>query len=205
MTEPTSLTTLAGNMAWCALVALHLARMDGVVKGESQENRFLTRWLATAMKQKRFSREVAPDIEWLLKQGRLYGVRAKLASKLEYLWHACTGEISAQSDLFRLTYAIETAKSMQWTYRLLSEREWSGRRALPLNHVINCLYLSKSSLDAAFDEDGRQEGELLARITGNIAGLSTLLLRFGWKVVPTETAGTDFLFHFRAETRCTFE
>ncbi|WP_171857900.1 hypothetical protein [Enterobacter kobei] len=36
MTEPTSLTTLAGNMAWCALVALHLARMDGVV-GEPAE------------------------------------------------------------------------------------------------------------------------------------------------------------------------
>lgn len=205
MTEPTALTTLAGNMAWCALVALHLARRDGVVNGESQENLFLTRWLATALKQKRFSREVAPDIEWLLKQGRLYGVRAKLVSKLEYLWHACTEEISAQSDLFRLTYAIETAKSMQWTYRLLSEREWSGRRALPLNPVINCLYLSKSSLDAAFGEDGRQEDELLARITGNIAGLSTLLLRFGWKVVPTETAGTDFLFHFRAETNCTLE
>ncbi|HGY0482197.1 TPA: hypothetical protein ACNUIJ_003925 [Salmonella enterica subsp. enterica serovar Derby] len=88
---------------------------------------------------------------------------------------------------------------------VLSEREWSGRRALPLNHVINCLYLSKYSLDAAFDEDGRQEGELLVRITDNIAGLSTLLLQFGWKVVPTETAGTDFLFHFRAETNCPFE
>ena len=183
-------------MAWCALVALHLARKDGA----AQESLFLIRWLATALKQKRFPREVAPDIEWLLKQGRLYGVRAKLTSKLEYLWHSCTGEISAQSDLFRLTYAIETAKSMQWTYRLLSDREWSGRHAVPVNPVLNCLYLAKSSLDAAFDDDGRLKGKLLARITGNIAGLSTLLSRCGWKAISAENSGTDFLFQLRAGT-----
>lgn len=84
---------------------------------------FLTRWLATALKQHRFSREVAPDIEWLLKQGRTLGVRAKLRYKLDYLWRSCTGELSEQNDLFRLTYALETAKEMQWVYRLLIDRE----------------------------------------------------------------------------------
>lgn len=84
---------------------------------------FLTRWLATALKQHRFSREVAPDIEWLLKQGRTLGVRAKLRHKLDYLWRSCTGELSEQNDLFRLTYALETAKEMQWVYRLLIDRE----------------------------------------------------------------------------------
>lgn len=200
MTDTTTLTARSGHMAWCALVALHLARKDGVVCGESRESLFLTRWLATALKQKRFPREVAPDIEWLLKQGRLYGVRAKLASKLEYLWHSCTGEISAQSDLFRLTYAIETAKSMQWTYRLLSDREWSGRHAVPVNPAINCLYLSKSSLDAAFDDDGRLKGELLARITGNIAGFSTLLSRCGWKAESAALSGTDPLYRLSTGT-----
>ena len=194
MTETTTQTSRSGRMAWCALVALHFARKDGVVNGESQESLFLTRWLATALKQKRFPREVAPDIEWLLKQGRLYGVRAKLTSKLEYLWHSCTGEISAQSDLFRLTYVIETAKSMQWTYRLLSDLEWSGRHGVPVNPELNCLYLAKSSLDAAFDDDGRLKGELLARITGNIAGLSTLLSRCGWEAVAAENVGSDPLY-----------
>ena len=194
MTETTTQTSRSGRMAWCALVALHFARKDGVVNGESQESLFLTRWLATALKQKRFPREVAPDIEWLLKQGRLYGVRAKLTSKLEYLWHSCTGEISAQSDLFRLTYAIETAKSMQWTYRLLSDLEWSGRHGVPVNPELDCLYLAKSSLDAAFDDDGRLKGELLARITGNIAGLSTLLSRCGWEAVAAENVGSDPLY-----------
>lgn len=50
----------------CALVALALARQNGNVLSPAQENLFLTRWLATALKQRRFSREVTPDIEWLL-------------------------------------------------------------------------------------------------------------------------------------------
>ncbi|ECK6537230.1 DUF2913 family protein [Salmonella enterica] len=109
-------------MAWCALVALALARQDGGVRSPAQENLFLTRWLATALKQRRFSRDVTPDIEWLLKQGRQLGVSAKLVSKLNYLWRSCTGELSEQNDLFRLTYALETAKDMHWQYRLLTAK-----------------------------------------------------------------------------------
>lgn len=60
---------LTGHMAWCALVALELARRDDVITSPAQENLFLTRWLATAQKQRRFSRIVATDLEWLLKQG----------------------------------------------------------------------------------------------------------------------------------------
>ncbi|AUO67219.1 hypothetical protein WM46_22260 [Citrobacter freundii complex sp. CFNIH2] len=58
--------------------------------------------------------------------------------------------------------------------------------------MLNCLYLAKSSLDAAFDDDGRLKGKLLARITGNIAGLSTLLSRCGWKAISAETSWTGF-------------
>ncbi len=102
-----TLTEKSGHLAWCAPVALALARQDGGVLSPAQENLFLTRWLATALKQRRFSRDVTPDIEWLLKQGRQMGVSAKLASKLNYLWRSCTGELSEQNDLFRLTYALE--------------------------------------------------------------------------------------------------
>ncbi len=100
-----TLTEKSGRLAWCALVALALARQNGDVLSPAQENLFLTRWLATALKQRRFSRDVAPDIEWLLKQGRQLGVGAKLVSKLNYLWRSCTGELPEQNDLFRLTYA----------------------------------------------------------------------------------------------------
>ena len=108
-----TLTEKSGHLAWCALVAVALARQEGGVLSPAQENLFLIRWLATALKQRRFPREINPDIEWLLKQGRQLGVSAKLASKLNYLWRSCTGELSEQNDLFRLTYALETGSEVQ--------------------------------------------------------------------------------------------
>lgn len=178
------LTEKCGHMAWCALVALALARQDASVRSPAQENLFLTRWLATALKQRRFPRDVTPDIEWMLKQGRQMGVRAKLASKLNYLWRSCSGELSEQNDLFRLTFALETAKDMHWCYRLLSDREWTGRNAVTLNAGVNGIYLSRTNLDAAFDENGQQINPLAARLTGNVAGLMELLERCGWQAEP---------------------
>ncbi|EBA3629870.1 DUF2913 family protein, partial [Salmonella enterica] len=172
-----TLTEKSGHLAWCALVALAQARQDSGVLSPAQENLFLTRWLATALKQRRFSREVTPDIEWLLKQGRQMGVSAKLASKLDYLWRSCTGELSEQNDLFRLTYALETAKDMHWQYRLLNDREWSGRNAVALSADVNGIYLSRANLDAAFDDNGRQINPLMARLTGSIAGMMKVFER----------------------------
>ncbi|EJC3597077.1 DUF2913 family protein [Salmonella enterica] len=179
-----TLTEKSGHLAWCALVALAQARQDSGVLSPAQENLFLTRWLATALKQRRFSREVTPDIEWLLKQGRQMGVSAKLASKLDYLWHSCTGELSEQNDLFRLTYALETAKDMHWQYRLLNDREWSGRHAVVLSAGVNGIYLSRANLDAAFDDNGRQINPLMARLTGSIAGMMKVFERCGWQAEP---------------------
>lgn len=175
-----AVTEKAGHLAWCALTALAFARQDGRVRSPAQENLFITRWLATALKQRRFPREVSPEIEWLLREGRLYGVGANLRGKLDYLFRSCTSPLPEQSDLFRLTYALETAKDMLWTYRLLSDREWSGRNAVTLNAGVNGIYLSKSSLDAAFDDDGGQKAPLMARLTGNVPGLLTLFRRSGW-------------------------
>ena len=188
-----TLTEKSGHLAWCALVA-PLARQSGDVLSSAQENFFLTRWLATALKQRRFSRDVAPDIEWLLKQGRQLGVSAKLASKLNYLWRSCTGELSEQNDLFRLTYAQETAKDMHWNYRLLSDREWSGRYAVALNTGVNGIYLSRTNLDTAFDDNGRQINPLIARMTENVAGLTKLFNRCGWQAVPEEDASLPHQF-----------
>ena len=179
-----AMTDRTGHLAWCALVALALARQNGDVLSAAQENLFLTRWLATVLKQRRFSRDVAPDIEWLLKQGRQLGVSAKLASKLNYLWHSCTGELTEQNDLFRLTCALETAKDMHWNYRLLSDREWSGRNAVALSAGVNGIYLSRANLDVAFDDRGRQINPLTARLTGNVAGVMKVFTRCGWQAEP---------------------
>lgn len=124
----------------------------------------------------------------LLKQGRKLGVSAKLASKLNYLWRSCTGELSEQNDLFRLTYALETAKDMSWNYRLLSDREWSGRNAVPLSASVNGIYLSWANLDVAFDDTGRQINPLTARLTGNVAGVMKLFNHCGWQAEPESGA-----------------
>lgn len=173
-------TEKTGHLAWCALVALCLAREDGQVSSASQENLFLTRWLAAAQKQRRFSRDVAADIEWLLNQGRQLGIRAKLPSKLDYLWRSCSGEMSAQTDLFRLTYGLETAKALGWRYGVLSDREWSGRNAVKMSDAENVIYLSQTNLDEAFDEDGGQVSPVMARVSGHTAGLVGLLASCGW-------------------------
>ncbi|MEV23051.1 DUF2913 family protein [Salmonella enterica] len=163
-----TLTEKSGHLAWCALVALALARQDGGVISPAQENLFLTRWLATALKQR-----------------RQMGVSAKLASKLDYLWRSCTGELSEQNDLFRLTYALETAKDMHWQYRLLNDREWSGRNAVALSAGVNGIYLSRANLDAAFDDNGRQINPLMARLTGSIVGMMKVFDRCGWQAEPS--------------------
>jgi hypothetical protein len=91
-----TLTEKSGHLAWCALVALALARQDCGAFSPAQENLFLTRWLASALKQRRFSRDVAPDIEWLLKQG----CQCEAGQQAE-LPCSCTGELSEQNDLVR--------------------------------------------------------------------------------------------------------
>jgi len=195
-----ALTNKSGHLAWCAMIALHLAKCEGQISSETQENLFLTRWLATALKQHRFPRETAPDIEWLLKQGRMLGPRAKMLHKLEYLWRSCTGELSAQNDLFRLTYALETAKEMHWVYRLLADGEWVGRNSVAMNRKVNAVYLSRSSLDAAFDDDGKQILPLMARVTGKVTRLEKLLDHCGWKVESCMDEA-DF-FQLMAFTAC---
>lgn len=176
-----ALTHKTGHLAWCALVALALARKEQGELSPAQENLFLTRWLATALKQRRFPRDVTPDIEWLLKQGRQLGVSAQLAGKLDYVWRACTGELSEQNDMFRLTCALETAKDMGWDYRVLSDREWCGRYAEVLNPRVNGVYLSQTNIDAAFDNNGQQINPLSARLTGKVEGVATLLNSCGWQ------------------------
>ena len=193
-----TLTEKSGHLAWCALVALALARQNGDMLSAAQENLFLTRWLATALKQRRFSRDVAPDIEWLLKQGRQLGVSAKLASKLNYLWRSCTGELTEQNDLFRLTYALETAKDMHWNYRLLSDREWSGRNAVALSAGVNAIYISRVNLEVAFDDSGRQINPLTARLTGHVAGVMQLFNRCGWQAEPESGASLPHQYSLMA-------
>ncbi|EDQ9689815.1 DUF2913 family protein [Salmonella enterica subsp. enterica] len=172
----------SAHLAWCALIALHLARQDGHIHSESRENLFLVRWLAGAEKQRRFSCEVARDITWLLKQGRQSGLNARLRSKLEFFWRAGSGDILAQTDMFRLTWGLDTLKGYRWGYYVLSDTEWAGRRRMRPGPDVNAVSLLQSSLARAFADDGSQLHPVRVRVNGNIAALEALLSSCGWRL-----------------------
>jgi len=173
-----------GHLAWCALVALQLAHQDGLISSESQENLFITRWFALAKKQRRFSRDLATDIDWILNQGRSLGIRARLKQKLDYIWRSCTGELLEQNDMFRLTYAMELLMEHAWVYQVLSDRDWSGRHRILPSASVNSICLLKSALDIAFTQDGEQILPVPARISGQVEALNELLKSCGWIALP---------------------
>lgn len=178
----------SGHFSWCALIALHLARKDGVVLNKIQENMFLTNWLVTARKQHRFSRETAADIEWLIGQGRALGKNAQLSIQLDYLWQVSSGINPTNTDLMRLTSVIEKAISKQWKYFLLNDKDWSGKNSLPVASSKNGIYLSLSSLNYAFDDQGKLIRNILAKITGDIHWMEKTMAESGWRIKPLQSA-----------------
>ena len=109
-------------------------------------------------------------------------MQAKLPFKLDFLWKATTGSLEDQPHLYRLSHALDTARESHWVYQVLSDEQWQGRARLTLNPDVNGVYVLKTSLDAAFDETGKQMAPVRARITGNITGFQMLLESCGWKV-----------------------
>ena len=195
-----TITAKVGHMAWCALVAMHMARHDGKIHSEAEKSLFLTRWLASAQKQRRFCKDVATDIDWLLKQSRTLGVRAKLPQKLDYLYRSCTGNLSEQNDLFRLTYGLETTKEQGFYYQLLSEKEWATRYQVLNESANNAIYLTKSGLDNAFNANGQQIATLWVKISGkreNITRIKTILHQCGWHCL--EHPDTEGLYALQSE------
>ncbi|WP_336796286.1 DUF2913 family protein [Erwinia aphidicola] len=126
-----------------------------------------------------FSREVAGDISWLLREGRSQGVHADLPGKLNYLWRAGSGSLKAQNDLYRLQHALHAVKLTGWVYMILSEAQWSGRNRVRLNPAVSGIYINRAALHSGFDDEGKQRYPLPARISGNLAGLDVLLKRSG--------------------------
>lgn len=181
------------HLVWCAQIALHLARQEGRVWSEQQENLFLVRWFADAERQRRFSRDVATDIRWMLQQGRSLRVRAQLAKKLDYIWRSTTGNILEQTELFRLTWGLETAKSQQWVYHVLTDPEWLRLRRQSLNPDVCAVYLPKSALEKAFSDKGKQAAPVPVRITGNVEAFGVLLASCGWQVQPSPEPDVLFL------------
>ncbi|EKT1334683.1 DUF2913 family protein [Salmonella enterica] len=155
------------HLAWCALVALRLAQRDGQSQSPLMAHTFLVRWLATAQKQRRFTRNVASDIESLLHLGRQKGPAAGLQKRLEYLFESCSSPVSRQSDLFRLTYAIEALKARGWINAAIMDDEWDIPVLLAEYADAPALLVKKSELIRCFTEDGQLIDTLTFIAKGN--------------------------------------
>jgi Protein of unknown function (DUF2913) len=163
-THPDQTTHDLAHLAFCALVALQTAVQDGAVTSPMAEHFFIVRWLATAQKQKRFPKTVAIDIQLLLDKGRKQGNGAKLKSHLEYVWRSCNGEIRQQSDLFRLTYTLESLKVLGWRNELVTPAEWDSEA---LDDVAPAMYVIKAALQSAFTNEGQLVTPLTFKVVGD--------------------------------------
>lgn len=183
---PESTVAALSHLAFCALVALALARQEGAAGTPWAENLFLTRWLATAQKQKRFPRCVAPDIALLLERGRSQGPAAGLRQKLDYLWRSCSGDIAAQSDLFRLTYATEVLKDDVWGSRVVSAKAWLTGK-VPDFVQENGFWVEKEALNTAFTGEGTLRSPVPFRVKGDIAPFIRMMTNYGLHASVTDS------------------
>ncbi|MCT4737197.1 DUF2913 family protein [Raoultella ornithinolytica] len=107
-------------------------------------------------KQRRFPRSVAADIDSLLRLGRQKGPAADLQLRLEYLLDSCSNPVSQQSDLFRLTHAIEYLKSQCWVNAVVRDDEWHPVVLYAEYAITSALLVRKSELQRHFNEQGQQ-------------------------------------------------
>lgn len=168
ISSPEQTVTDLAHLAWCALIALRLAQRDGQSPAALGAHTFLLRWLATAQKQRRFPRTVAPDIDSLLKLGRQKGTAAGLYQRLDYLWHSCSNPVTQQSDLFRLTYAIESLKAKGWINAAIADVEWNPQTLLAEYADVSALLVKKTDLIRHFADDGRLTGTVEFLIKGEV-------------------------------------
>lgn len=173
---PEQIVTALAHFAWCALVALRTAQQYGHALSPLSTHAFLMRWLTVAYKQKRFPRAIASDIESLVVLGRRKGLAASLLSRLEYLWSSCTGPVSAKSDLYRLTYAIEQLKSHGWVNAVVSDREWGTEPLTEEYRDIDALLVRKSALTDGFSNEGKLVALVEFQVTGNLSACMAVFL-----------------------------
>lgn len=168
--SPEQTVAALAHFAWCALIALRTAQQDGQALSPLSMHAFLLRWLTVAYKQKRFPRAIASDIESLVVLGRQKGLAASLFSRLEYLWSSCSGPVSTQSDLYRLTYAIEQLKSQGWVNVAVSDGDWDNDALLVQEYSdTDALLVRKSALTSGFSDEGKLVAPVEFLVTRNLS------------------------------------
>ncbi|OMQ23666.1 DUF2913 family protein [Serratia oryzae] len=164
------------HFAFCAQVAMKLAEQDGKVTSLLDGHVFLLRWLVTAQKQKRFTKQVAPEIAWLIARGRQLGMQSRLYERVQYLYFSWVDPIEQQPDLHRLTYIIEALKNAGWRYYVLTPEEWKTEEVPARVNGINALMIEMNHLNSVFCKQGAQLAPLEIRVLGDLQVFGILLL-----------------------------
>ncbi|WP_155483886.1 DUF2913 family protein [Trabulsiella odontotermitis] len=163
------------HFAWCALVALHTARLEGQARSPLTTHTFLLSWLARAQKQRRFPRTVASDIDRLLRSARQKGPATGLQQQLEYIWYVCTGPADGQSELFLLTQIIEQLKTDGWINAVVTDEEWGQEKLMAEFEGESALLVRKSELMRNFSHQGVMLAPVNFLVTGDMAAVTGLL------------------------------
>lgn len=174
------------HLSWCALVALRLAQLEGQALPPLMAHTFLMRWLATAQKQRRFPRSIAPDLDKLLQLGRQNGHAAELPQRLENLWQASSGSVSNHSDLYRLTHAIKMLKEQNWLNATVADTEWDIPLLLAEYAGNSALLVKKSDLVSYFSEDGQLTGPVTFLVLGDIRECINVMQALGARMEASE-------------------
>ncbi|HBY4431430.1 DUF2913 family protein [Klebsiella pneumoniae] len=185
-------TDQLGYFAWCALVALGLARQEGKATNQVSEHVFISNWLNKAWKDKRFPKSTAPELTGLIKRARAEGIAANLEKVLYALFKKCTRSIIEQSELFRLNFAIDGFKRYGWNTILTTARDWKVLTKCDPSMVEgNALIIDNKSLYSSFNDSGYLLKPLELKVFGDKAFFINLLKRFYLPVVAT---GDDSVF-----------
>lgn len=119
--------------------------------------------------QKRFPRAIASDIESLVVLAR-QGPAVGLFRHLQYLWSSCKESVSAQSDLYRLTYAIEQLKSQGWNIAVMSDEDRDNEALLVQEYSdTDTLLVRKSALTGGLLDEGKLVAPVEFQVTGNLS------------------------------------
>ncbi|UCQ27482.1 DUF2913 family protein [Edwardsiella tarda] len=155
------------HFAWCALVALGIARQEGKALSPLTEHSFLVNWLVTAQKQRRFPRSIATDIESLLQLGRCKGLAAGLSHRLTCLWQDAIASAQPPSALQCLRNALAALKSQGWLNVVIDDTEWHPQRLHAEYANTSALLVKKSDLQCHFSQAGALQGDIVFQVIGD--------------------------------------
>ncbi|ULH11512.1 DUF2913 family protein [Serratia marcescens] len=90
-----------------------------------------------------------------------------MLKRLEYLHQSCTEPLTQQSDLFRLTHAIEYLRSQGWVNAVVTDEEWGSGSLYTEYADVSALLVRKSELQCHFTEEGKQSAPVDFIVVGD--------------------------------------